>query len=202
MGNLYNAVRDLTNGVVKEQPAPKVVEAKDIFDKMKEVMNEAKKAGLPEKELRSVFEDVANEFNAENPPTQKLSEMIVENLLNEKEDDKKDKEEWSDSRSHEEAVRQIVRDSWKEIYADNAFKGGAEPTRDDVMKEVEFQSKHGLEHRQDASAIRYDAFKKVMKKVKNVVKKLDAESNETPEEEDETAKAGFDAPKEFVGMKT
>ncbi len=133
---------------------------------------------------------VEDEEEEEEAPT----EDTLESVLSEK-DDKKKEEEWADSRSHDEAVKQIVKDSWKEIYVDGKFKGDAEPSRDDVMKEVEFQSKHGLDHRQDASAIRYDAYKKLMKKVKNITKKLDAESDETPEEDDAEAKT-------FLGMKT
>jgi uncharacterized protein (UPF0335 family) len=189
-------VRDITNGVVKETAAPKPQELKSVYEKIQNVIKEAKDSGVDAKDIRSVFEDVVSEFNTEHPVIQKASEALIESILTEKDDKKKKDDEWSDDRSHEEAVRQIVRDAWKEIYADNKFKGEGEPTRDDVMSEVEFQSKHGLEHRPDASAIRYDAFKKVMKKVKNIVKKLDAESNETPEEEDETAKAGFEKPSE------
>lgn len=126
----------------------------------------------------------------------------LESVLSEKDDKKKD-EEWSDDRSHDDAVKQIVRDAWKEILVDGKFKTEATPTRDEVMKEVEFQSKHGLEHRPDASAVRYDAYKKLMKKVKNIEKKLDAESSETPEEEDVEAKTSFEQqPKEFLGLKT
>jgi hypothetical protein len=122
-------------------------------------------------------------------------EDTLESVLSEKDDKKDDKkEEWKDERGHDEAVRDIVRDSWKELFVDGAFKGGNTPTREEVQSEVEFQSKHGLDHREDASAIRYDAYKKVMKKIKNIVKKLDAESNETPEEEDTAAQAAFQQP--------
>lgn len=138
---------------------------------------------------------VEDEEEDENP-----DEKTFESILSEK-DDKDKKDEWKDERTHDDAVKGIVRDTWKELFADGKFKGDKEPTREEVMAEVEFQTKHGLDHRQDASAVKYDAYKKVMKKVKNIQKKLDAESNETPEEEDADAKGKFEAPSSFIGMK-
>lgn len=124
-----------------------------------------------------------------------MDHMLHAGQLKKISEDKKKDEEWADARTHEEAVKQIVKDSWKELFVDSKFKNDTQPTRDEVMSEIEFQSKHGLDHRPDASAVRYDAYKKVMKKVKNIQKKLDAESEETPEEEDEEAKKQFEAKK-------
>lgn len=106
-----------------------------------------------------------------------------ENQIVESDDEKKKKgSEWKDERSHDAVVSELVKDVFTNL--------GDKNDRASVMAEVEFCTKHGLDGRSDASAIRYEVFKKVMRKIKNAAKK--AEEPEQPEVEDEEAKQTFE----------
>lgn len=211
---MFDLMKKVTEGTYQEEVTGK----KTLDETFKEAVLEAKSSGATREAILSSFEKVLDESDVSNAPDDTVKEEAegnygdassngsaptedtLESVLHEEKKEKK--EEWKDERSHDEAVKQIVRDTMKELHTDGVFKGEKEPTREEIMAEVEFQSKHGLDHRQDASAIRYDAFKKVMKRIKNIVKKLDAESEETPEEEDAEAKSHYETPSTFIGMKT